>query len=200
MKHAIRHIHFVGIGGAGMSGIAEVLLNQGYRISGSDLAESSATRRLVAMGAEVFSGHDARHIEGADAIVVFCTGQQGHLLNPNLEAFDALMKKGTGVVMIHWATEAKMGPPAKKFLEWMGGFCDPDWSVNPHWTPKFEDFPDHPVAKGLKPFAVNDEWYYHMRFVGDMKGVIPILTAVPPAETLTRPDGPRSGNPAVRKA
>ncbi len=69
MKHAIRHIHFVGIGGAGMSGIAEVLLNQGYRISGSDLAESSATRRLVAMGAEVFTGHDARHVQGADAIV-----------------------------------------------------------------------------------------------------------------------------------
>jgi len=69
MKHAIRHIHFVGIGGAGMSGIAEVLLNQGYRISGSDLAESSATRRLVAMGAEVFIGHDARHVQGADAIV-----------------------------------------------------------------------------------------------------------------------------------
>ena len=69
MKHAIRHIHFVGIGGAGMSGIAEVLLNQGYQISGSDLAESSATRRLVAMGAEVSIGHDARHVQGADAIV-----------------------------------------------------------------------------------------------------------------------------------
>ena len=69
MKHAIRHIHFVGIGGAGMSGIAEVLLNQGYRISGSDLGESTVTRRLVALGAEVFVGHDAGHIEGADAIV-----------------------------------------------------------------------------------------------------------------------------------
>jgi UDP-N-acetylmuramate--alanine ligase len=69
MKHAIRHIHFVGIGGAGMSGIAEVLLNQGYRISGSDLGESTVTRRLVALGAEVFIGHDAAHIEGADAIV-----------------------------------------------------------------------------------------------------------------------------------
>lgn len=69
MKHAIRHIHFVGIGGAGMSGIAEVLLNQGYRISGSDLGDSAATRRLAALGAEVFMGHDAKHIEGADAIV-----------------------------------------------------------------------------------------------------------------------------------
>lgn len=69
MKHAIRHIHFVGIGGAGMSGIAEVLLNQGYRISGSDLGESTVTRRLVALGAQVFVGHDAAHIDGADAIV-----------------------------------------------------------------------------------------------------------------------------------
>jgi UDP-N-acetylmuramate--alanine ligase len=69
MKHAIRHIHFVGIGGSGMSGIAEVLLNQGYRISGSDLGESTVTRRLVALGAEVFVGHDAAHIGGADAIV-----------------------------------------------------------------------------------------------------------------------------------
>ncbi|MEY4979566.1 MAG: hypothetical protein RLZZ352_1836 [Pseudomonadota bacterium] len=69
MKHAIRHIHFVGIGGAGMSGIAEVLLNQGYRISGSDLGENAATRRLQTLGAQVFVGHDAAYIQGADAIV-----------------------------------------------------------------------------------------------------------------------------------
>ena len=69
MKHAIRHIHFVGIGGSGMSGIAEVLLNQGYVISGSDLGENAATRRLVSLGATVHKGHDAKFIEGADAIV-----------------------------------------------------------------------------------------------------------------------------------
>ncbi|AOS80472.1 MULTISPECIES: UDP-N-acetylmuramate--L-alanine ligase [Hydrogenophaga] len=69
MKHAIRHIHFVGIGGAGMSGIAEVLLNQGFTISGSDLGESAATRRLESLGAKVCIGHEAKHIEGADAIV-----------------------------------------------------------------------------------------------------------------------------------
>ncbi len=69
MKHAIRHIHFVGIGGSGMSGIAEVLLNQGYVISGSDLGENAATRRLVSLGAQVHLGHDATFIEGADAIV-----------------------------------------------------------------------------------------------------------------------------------
>ncbi len=69
MKHAIRHIHFVGIGGAGMSGIAEVLLNLGYRISGSDLGDSAVTRRLIELGARVHQGHDAAYIEGADCIV-----------------------------------------------------------------------------------------------------------------------------------
>jgi len=69
MKHAIRHIHFVGIGGAGMSGIAEVLLNQGYTISGSDLGEGAATQRLRQLGARVHLGHAAEHIEGADCLV-----------------------------------------------------------------------------------------------------------------------------------
>ncbi len=70
MKHKVRHIHFVGIGGAGMSGIAEVLLNLGYRISGSDAAESATTRRLAVLGARVALGHDAAHIDGADCVVV----------------------------------------------------------------------------------------------------------------------------------
>lgn len=69
MKHAIRHIHFVGIGGAGMSGIAEVLLNLGYVISGSDLSDSAALRRLAQLGIQTFVGHDAAHIQGADAVV-----------------------------------------------------------------------------------------------------------------------------------
>ena len=69
MKHAIRHIHFVGIGGAGMSGIAEVLLNLGYVISGSDLSDGAALRRLQGLGIRTHVGHDARHIEGADAVV-----------------------------------------------------------------------------------------------------------------------------------
>ncbi len=139
-------------------------------------------------------------LEDAASVVVFCTGHRGHLLNPHLEEFDALMQKGTGVVMIHWATEAEIGMPGKKFLEWMGGFCDLNWSVNPHWTPNFKTFPDHPITNGVRPFSINDEWYYHMRFVEGMKGVTPILSDLPGPETLIRPDGARSGNPDVRRA
>ena len=69
MKHAVRHIHFVGIGGAGMSGIAEVLLNLGYEISGSDLADSVTLRRLAGLGIQTQVGHLAAHVAGADAVV-----------------------------------------------------------------------------------------------------------------------------------
>jgi len=70
VKHAVRHIHFVGIGGSGMSGIAEVLLNLGYTISGSDASSSGTTQRLARLGARVTLGHAAEHIAGADAVVV----------------------------------------------------------------------------------------------------------------------------------
>ena len=69
MRHAIRHIHFVGVGGAGMSGIAEVLHNLGYVISGSDLADGPVLRRLAGLGIRTFIGHAATHVEGADAVV-----------------------------------------------------------------------------------------------------------------------------------
>jgi UDP-N-acetylmuramate--alanine ligase len=70
MKHKVRRIHFVGIGGAGMSGIAEVFANLGYQVSGSDLAASPATRRLAGLGVKIFHGHRAEQMEGADAVVV----------------------------------------------------------------------------------------------------------------------------------
>ncbi|MFM9888757.1 MAG: UDP-N-acetylmuramate--L-alanine ligase [Burkholderiales bacterium] len=70
MKHKVRRIHFVGIGGAGMSGIAEVLVNLGYEVSGSDLSVNTATDRLASLGARVMLGHDRVNIERADVVVV----------------------------------------------------------------------------------------------------------------------------------
>jgi UDP-N-acetylmuramate--alanine ligase len=86
MKHAIRHIHFVGIGGAGMSGIAEVLLNLGYAISGSDLSDSTALKRLQSLGIQTHVGHDAKNIAGADAVV---TSTAVHADNPEVVAAHA---------------------------------------------------------------------------------------------------------------
>src|SRR3954468_21336265 len=70
MKHKVRRIHFVGIGGVGMSGIAEVLANLGYQVSGSDLSANAATRRLGALGIKIFLQHKADQVQGADAVVV----------------------------------------------------------------------------------------------------------------------------------
>jgi UDP-N-acetylmuramate--alanine ligase len=70
MKHKVKRIHFVGIGGSGMSGIAEVLLNLGYEVSGSDLAENAATRRLAGLGTRILKGHSPENVIGCDAVVV----------------------------------------------------------------------------------------------------------------------------------
>jgi len=76
MKHAIKHIHFVGVGGSGMSGIAEVLCNLGYTISGSDLSDSATLKRLASLGIKTFVGHAPEHVAGADAVVT-STAVQG---------------------------------------------------------------------------------------------------------------------------
>src|SRR5512135_3166993 len=70
MKHKVKHIHFVGIGGSGMNGIAEVLLNLGFQVSGSDLADSTVIMRLRNLGATVQVGHAEANLSDADAVVI----------------------------------------------------------------------------------------------------------------------------------
>jgi UDP-N-acetylmuramate--alanine ligase len=86
------HIHFVGIGGIGMSGIAELLLNLGYRVSGSDLRASEITRRLEQLGGRVYEGHQAEQIEGADVVV---TSSAVNVSNPEVAA-----AQGAGIPVI----------------------------------------------------------------------------------------------------
>src|SRR4030066_304300 len=78
MKHDVKHSHFGGIGGVGMSGIAEVLLNLGYAVSGSDLADNAVTQRLAKLGARIHRGHAADNIEGADAVVTSTAVQESN--------------------------------------------------------------------------------------------------------------------------
>jgi hypothetical protein len=138
-------------------------------------------------------------LENADEIVIFCDGGGGHVIMPHLDEVEKLMKKGVGLSCMHYGVEIPKGRPGDCLKEWTGGYFETFWSVNPHWVAEFKEFPKHPAANGLKPFTINDEWYYHMRFKDNMEGVTPILSAIPPKETLNRPDGPHSGNPDVRK-
>jgi type 1 glutamine amidotransferase len=139
-------------------------------------------------------------LASANTIVIYSDGGGGHPFNAHLEELSALTAKGTGIVCIHYGVEVPKGPSGDKFLDWIGGYFEPHWSVNPHWTAYYRQLPKHPTTNGVKPFSTNDEWYYHMRFRADLKGVTPILTDLPPKESLSRPDGPHSGNPHVRKA
>jgi len=134
----------------------------------------------------------------AAAIVVFADGGGGNPIIPHLDEVAPLMKKGVGLACLHYAVETPKDRSGELLKEWIGGYFEPFWSVNPHWNAEFKEFPDHPTARGLKPFTINDEWYYHMRFVDDMKGVTAVLTAIPPDSTRERPDGAHSGNPTVR--
>ena len=142
---------------------------------------------------------DPTAFDNANAIVLYCDGGENHLFAKHLEEVDQLAKRGVGLACIHYATEVVKGDPGEAMLRWIGGCFEVFWSVNPQWMADFKQLPDHPITRGVTPFSINDEWYYHMRFVPDMKGVTPILAAIPPEETRQGKDGPRSGNPAVRE-
>jgi putative membrane-bound dehydrogenase-like protein len=143
---------------------------------------------------------DSQSVANADAIVIYADGGGGHPALPHLAELRGAMERGAGLVCLHYAVEVPKDRGGPEFLEWLGGYFETDWSVNPTWTAEFQQFPAHAVTHGVKPFASYDEWYYHMRFQPQMEGVTPILTAVPPDTTLDRPDGPHSGNPDVRAA
>lgn len=141
---------------------------------------------------------DPKVLDGADAIIVYADGGGGHPAIPHLAEVDALAKKGVGIGMIHYAVEVPKEKGGKEFLDWIGGYFETNWSVNPHWRGEFTSIPNNPVTRGVKPFWSQDEWYYNMRFREGMKGVTPILTAVPPDSTRQGKDDAHGGNPFVR--
>ena len=136
----------------------------------------------------------------ASSVVILSDGGGRHPINKHLKEFDKLADKGVGLVCVHYAVEVPKGAPGEMMKKWLGGYFEIFWSVNPHWTAEFKTLPDHPITRGVKPFNLKDEWYYHMKFRDQMKGITPILSALPPADTLKRGDGPHSNNPHVRRS
>ncbi len=136
----------------------------------------------------------------ADAILFYADGGGGHpAIQPaRLKLIDELAAKGVAICTAHYGVEVPAGPPGFAMLRWTGGYFEPYWSVNPTWKATFNTFPQHPITRGVQPFSIDDEWYYHMRFVPEMVGVTPILNVVPPLETVRQPDGTHSSNPWVR--
>jgi type 1 glutamine amidotransferase len=142
-------------------------------------------------------------LAAADTVLIYCDGGENHLLleGDRLKQLAKEMNRGCGLVCLHYGVEFPKENGGSEMLDWMGGYFEADWSVNPHWKPDYKEFPKHPVSNGLTAFAIQDEWYFHMRFAEENKGrLTKILTAVAPESTMERPDGPHSGNPTVRKA
>jgi len=143
---------------------------------------------------------DESLLDGADSIVIYSDGGAGHPIVGHLQRFGRLLDAGAGIVALHYAVEVPAGgEAAQAMLRAIGGYFETHWSVNPHWEAVFDELPAHPVARGIAPFRLRDEWYFNMRFQAGMAGVTPILSAVAPMHTMERRDGPHSGNPAVRE-
>jgi len=143
---------------------------------------------------------DESPLDGADAILLYCDGLGSHEINGREEKLKALVEKSVGLGFLHYAVVVPAGRQGDLMLDAMGGYYDPNWSVNPCWTAEFTAFQKHPITRGVRPFRLWDEWYFHMRFREDESRPTPILTALPPKETLKRSDGPHRNNPHVRAA
>jgi hypothetical protein len=145
---------------------------------------------------------DPTAFDNADTIMLYMDGGGGHPLiqsRERLAEIDVRMKQGVGMICAHYAVEVPKEKGGPDLLEWIGGYFEMHWSVNPHWMMRDTKLAEgHPITRGVQPFEINDEWYYHMRFRENMEGVTPILSAIPPDSTRERPDGPHSGNPTVR--
>lgn len=196
-----------------MTDIKKVVFVAGRRSHGYDAHEHNAgcllladalNKNLPQIHALVYKDggwpQDPTAFDNADAVVFYCDGGAGHYANGHLEEFSKVIKRGVGLACLHYAVEVPREPSGNHFLAWIGGYFESHWSVNPHWTANFTDFPDHPITRGVKPFSIKDEWYYHMRFRDDLQGVTPILSDLPGPDTLKRRDGAHSGNPHVRAA
>jgi len=124
---------------------------------------------------------DPSTLETATAILSYADGGGGHplLRDKRLELIGRAMKKGVGLMCAHFAVEVPKDIGANEFRDWIGGCYEHQFSCNPMWSPEFKTFPNHPIARGVKPFSIRDEWYMNIRFRPEMKGIVPILSAIP---------------------
>ena len=144
---------------------------------------------------------DESVFDGAIAVVFFMDGGGRHeVVGENgrrLKVVDDWAAKGIGLGFMHFGVEVIADQAGNQFKRWIGGHYEHMHSCNPIWEPNFTVFPDHPISRGVKPFQVKDEWYFNMRFAGDMSGekateieglkFVPILTSAPSDDVRNGP-------------
>jgi hypothetical protein len=135
---------------------------------------------------------DHAALDNADAVLIFSDGERGHpaLQGDRTQVLDALAAKGAGLGFAHYAVDVAHGAPGDTFHRWIGGHYERNYSVNPMWKPAFDKFPNHPITRGVGPFATHDEWYFNMRWTPDAalkSRLTPILVATPSDEVRKGP-------------
>ncbi|HXW07411.1 MAG TPA: ThuA domain-containing protein [Vicinamibacterales bacterium] len=135
---------------------------------------------------------DNAAFENAHAVLIYADGGKGHpaIQGDRLAVIEALAKRGVGLGFAHYGVEVPAGEPGDAFHRLIGGFYETRFSVNPMWAPKFHKLPNHPVTRGVGPFATHDEWYFNMRWPSDpaMKARITPLLVDTPSDDVR--DGP----------
>jgi type 1 glutamine amidotransferase len=135
---------------------------------------------------------DSAALDNADAVLIYADGGRGNpaIQGERIKVLDALAAKGVGLGFAHYGVEVPVGPPGEAMHRWLGGFYEDRFSVNPMWTPAFDNLPAHPITRGVKPFATLDEWYFNMRWTTDpavKARITPILVATPSDEVRKGP-------------
>jgi len=146
---------------------------------------------------------DETVFKGASAVVCYADGGGKHpfVQEDRLKKIGDLAASGVGIMCMHYGVEVLKDKGGPEFQKWIGGYYEHEWSCNPMWKPEFKQFPDHPVTRGVKPFSVEDEWYFNMRFRPDMQGVTPLLSAVPSDQVRNGPYVyPRGPYPHIQAA
>jgi Trehalose utilisation len=135
---------------------------------------------------------DDAALDNADAILIYSDGGRGNpaIQGKRLELLDALAGKGVGLGFAHYAVEVPAGVPGDAMHRWIGGYYETNFSVNPMWKPAFDKLPNHPVMRGVQPFATHDEWYFNMRWAADAAAksrFTPLLVSTPSDEVRKGP-------------
>lgn len=142
-------------------------------------------KRAEVLPAEYHNGwpSDPTAFDNADAVLLYMDGGGGHPLikDEHLKRMGELMQQGVGLACAHYAVEVPKERGGPELLAWIGGYYETGFSINPHWDADFTEIPQHAITQGVKPFKINDEWYYNIRFREG--AVTPILVATPPDET-----------------
>lgn len=128
---------------------------------------------------------DWSEAEDADAVVFYCNGGPLHPLGERPKELRAMMARGAGVLCMHQAVGFVEGPAMDLASDWLGGHYEAGYSTNPFWVADVTPNKDHPVCNGVRPFAVEDEWYFHLRFHPGEDAVVPLLVSAPTEEKVT---------------